>query len=186
MTPYEPMEFVITPETTYVLLEHIEHNRRIFTDGRNWPDPIGPTYIGYSLGRWIDSDGDGRFDALEVETRGFKGPRVYDATGIPLHHDNQSVIKERITLDKANRNMMLNEITVIDHALTRPWTVTKKYRRSPDAKPAWREYVCAENNPHIRVGTEEYFISADGYLMPTRKDQPPPDTRYFSQARKQQ
>src|SRR6266516_2905951 len=28
MTPYEPMEFVITPETTYVLLEHIEHNRR--------------------------------------------------------------------------------------------------------------------------------------------------------------
>jgi hypothetical protein len=186
MTPYEPMEFVITPETTYVLLEHIEHNRRIFTDGRNWPDPIGPTYIGYSLGRWIDSDGDGRFDALEVETRGFKGPRVYDATGIPLHHDNQSVIKERIALDKANRNMMLNEITVIDHALTRPWTVTKKYRRSPDAKPAWREYVCAENNPHIRVGTEEYFISADGYLMPTRKDQPPPDTRYFSQARKQQ
>jgi hypothetical protein len=39
----------------------------------------------------------GRYDVLEVETRGpFKGPRVYDFTGLPLHHDNQSVFKERI------------------------------------------------------------------------------------------
>jgi hypothetical protein len=25
------------------------------------------------------------------------------------------------------------------------------------------------------------MISADGYLMPTRKDQPPPDARYFKE-----
>jgi hypothetical protein len=29
------------------------------------------------------------------------------------------------------------------------------------------------------VGKEAYFLSADGYLMPTRKDQAPPDLRYF-------
>ena len=183
MTPYEPMEFVITSATTYVLLEHIEHNRRIFTDGRAWPQTIWPTYVGYSIGRWRDADGDGRFDTLEVETRGFKGPRVYDATGIPLHRDNLSVIKERITLDQANRNILLNEITVIDNALTRPWTVMKRYRRSAEAQPVWREYICAENNPHIRVGKEHYYVSADGYLMPTHKDQPPPDARYFSKGR---
>jgi hypothetical protein len=30
------------------------------------------------------------------------------------------------------------------------------------------------------IGRETYFVSADGFLLPTRKDQPPPDTRYFS------
>ena len=34
---------------------------------------------GYSIGKWVDTDGDGRFDVLEVETRGFKGPRRYEA-----------------------------------------------------------------------------------------------------------
>jgi len=184
MTPYEPLEFVVTPDTTYVLLEHIEHNRRIFTDGRSWPESIMPSYLGYSIGQWLDTDGDGRFDLLEVETRGFKGQRVYDATGIPMHDDNQSVIKERISLDKADRNVMHNEMTVIDHALTRPWTVTKNYRRSTEAQPVWREWICAENNPHLRVGKEYYFVSGDGFLMPTRKGQAPPDTRYFNTTRK--
>jgi hypothetical protein len=39
---------------------------------------------------------------LEVETRGFKGPRAYDETGLPLHVDNQSVFKERFYRDKAD------------------------------------------------------------------------------------
>jgi hypothetical protein len=43
----------------------------------------------------------------------------------------------------------------------------------------WREDICAENNVHVVVGKEEYFLSADGYLMPARKDQAPPDLRYF-------
>jgi len=34
---------------------------------------------------------------LEAETRGpFKGPRAYDATGLPLHFDNESVFKEAV------------------------------------------------------------------------------------------
>jgi hypothetical protein len=32
---------------------------------------------------------------------------------------------------------------------------------------------------HVVVGKEEYFLSADGLLMPARKDQAPPDLRYF-------
>ena len=89
--------------------------------------------MGYSIGKWLDTDGDGRFDALEVETRNFKGPRTYEPSGIPLHEDNQSIIKERISLDKADRDILHNEITVYDHALTRPWTVDKRYRRLRDA-----------------------------------------------------
>jgi hypothetical protein len=30
-----------------------------------------------------------------------------------------------------------------------------------------------------RIGKENYFLSGDGFLMPIRKDQPPPDLRYF-------
>src|SRR6266700_6516937 len=72
-------EYVIASETTYILIGGEDHYRRIFTDGRPWPTTIEPTYAGYSIGRWIDEDGDGRYDVLEVETRGpFKGPRAYD------------------------------------------------------------------------------------------------------------
>jgi hypothetical protein len=183
MSAYEPLEFIITADTTYVLIDHIEHTRRIYTDGRGWPAQIDPTFTGYSLGQWIDTDGDGRYDTLEVETRGFKGPRAYDASGIPLHFDNETVVKERITLEKSDRNLLHDEITTIDHALTRPWTVMKNFRRNPDPRPVWREYVCAEGNSHVEIGRQPYFLSADGYLMPTKKDQPPPDLRFFKAAK---
>ena len=140
-------------------------------------------FAGYSIGRWIDEDGAGRYDALVVETRGLKNPRTYDASGIPFHADGKTVIKERIYLDKADPNILHDEITVIDHALTRPWTVEKRYRRNADARPPWPEYVCNENNAQINVGKENYYLSADGYLMPARKDQAPPDLRYFKPTR---
>jgi hypothetical protein len=185
MAAFYPQEYIITPETTYILINNADHGRRIYTDGRDWPKEIEPTYQGYSIGKWIDEDGQSRFNVLEVETRGpFKGPRVYDATGLPLHHDNQSIFKERIYLDKADPNILHDEITVFDHALTRPWTVEKRYRRSADPQPVWLEYVCNENNAQISVGKDNYYLSADGFLMPARKDQPPPDLRYFKQTQK--
>ena len=180
MAGYQPFEFIVTPETTYIIIADQDHLRRIFTDGRDWPKEIEPTYQGYSMGRWIDEDGDGRFDVLEAETRGpFKGPRDYDLTGLPLHQDNQSTFKERIYLDKTNRNILHDEITVTDHALTRPWTVDKKLARNPNPHPDWPEISCPENIEQVFVGKEMYATSADGLLMPTKKDQPPPDLRYF-------
>jgi hypothetical protein len=180
MSAYEPIEFLISADITHVLIDHIEHTRRIYTDGRDWPTNIEPSFLGYSIGKWIDEGAIGQFNVLEVETHGFKGPRVYDASGIPLHVDNQTVIKERIFLDKADHNVLHDEITTIDHALTRPWTVIKSYRRNPNPRPVWRDYVCAEGNNHLEIAGESYFLSAGGLLMPTRKDQPPPDLRFFA------
>src|SRR5215831_2222824 len=38
MNMYDPMEVVITPEITYVLISHVNDSyRRIYTDGRDWP-----------------------------------------------------------------------------------------------------------------------------------------------------
>jgi hypothetical protein len=184
MMGFGPMEFVVTPHTTYILIGWHDHYRRIYTDGRDWPDYYEPSFSGYSIGRWVDVDGDGRFDVLEVETRGFKGPRAYDEAGLPLHVDNQSIFKERIYRDKADPNIIHDEITSIDHALTRPWTVDKKYVRNTDQRPGWPEFYTVEGNLQIGIGGENYFLSGDGMLMPARKNQKPPDLRYFTPATK--
>jgi hypothetical protein len=177
-----PMEIVVLPKTTYMMIEYLSMLRRIFTDGRDWPNDSEPSFMGYSIGKWIDEGGRGRYDVLEIETRNLKGPRAFDASGIPLHADNQTVVKERLYLDKADPNILHNEVTTIDHALSRPWTVTKTYHRVRD--PIWIEAICAEGNEHIRIGKDNYMMSADGYLMPAKKGQAPPDLRYFDQARK--
>jgi hypothetical protein len=182
MIAYEPIEVIVTPQTTYVRVDHLSEFRRIYTDGRAWPADIEPTFAGYSIGKWIDEDGGGRFDVLQVETRAIKGPHFYDANGIPFHQDGEAVIKERIHLDKNNPDILRDEVTVYDHALTQPWTVTRSYFRKRNAP--WYEHVCAEDNHHVLIGKESYFLSADGLLMPTRKDQPPPDLKYFKQAGK--
>jgi hypothetical protein len=184
MMTFLEQEYVVTPDTTYILLSGEDHYRRIFTDGRDWPADIIPTYQGYSIGRWIDQDGDGRYDVLEAETRGFKGPRAFDATGLPLAFDNQSIFKERFYLDRADPNILHDEITVIDHALTRPWSVDKRYKRNPNRQITWPEYYCTEGNNQVAIGKDNYFLSADGLLMPAHRDQAPPDLRYFKRTQK--
>jgi hypothetical protein len=186
MNVLQPMEIVVLPELTYILASDVHaYVRRIYTDGRPWPEDFAPAFQGgLSLGKWIDEDQDGRYDVLEIETRSFKGPRVYDDSGIPLHADNQSIIKERLYLDKADPNLLHNEITVFDHALTRPWTVSKTYRRGANARPVWLESECEEAQAHVQIGKEDYYLSAEGLLMPAKKDQPPPDLRYFTRPKK--
>src|SRR5262249_52587939 len=141
---------------------------------------LEPAFAGFSIGHWEDTDG--RHNTLVVETRGMKGPRTFDASGIPVHQDNETVVKERIYLDKANPDLLHDEVTTIDHALTRPWTVTRTYRRDRNAE--WEEFVCAEDNRHVAIGKEVYSVSDDGYLTPTRRGQPAPDLRYFNQPKR--
>jgi hypothetical protein len=171
-----PFELVVMPEVTYVALERLSQLRRIYTDGRAWPARLQHSTLGTSIGRWIDEDGDGRYDLLEVETRGIKGPHVYDASGIPFHPDESAIVKERIRLDRRS-DVLRNEITTTDSALTRPWTITRSYRRTRDYR--WSPYTCEADNQHVIIGKEDYMLSADGMLMPVRKDQQPPDLRNF-------
>jgi hypothetical protein len=183
MMAFGPMEWVVTPDATYILIGWHDHFRRIYTDGRDWPQSIQPAYAGYSIGRWIDEDGDGVYDVLLVETRAFKGPRSVDETGLPMHVDNQSIFKERIRRDKINPRILHDEMTIIDHAFTRPWTVEKRYVHNPNPRPEWTEFYTTENNAQVKIGKENYFLSWDGLLMPAKKNQPPPDLRYFKETR---
>jgi hypothetical protein len=175
-----PFEFIITPKTTYLLFEVMTSQpRRIYTDGRDFPTNEEPTYPGYSIGKWLDTDNDGRFDTLEVETRNLRLPRLFDQTGIMFHPDGQAVIKERIYQDKANPNLLYDEMTTTDNALTRPWSVKKSYTRLPSV--VWTENSCTEGLHDVFIGKEQYMLSADGILMPIKKGQAPPDLRYFDQ-----
>jgi hypothetical protein len=185
MTLFRPMEIVVMPDVTYVRIDHIrDSRRRIFTDGRAWSEDIRPSFDGYSIGKWIDSEHKGRFDTLEVETRYFKGPRAFEPSGLPLHADNQTVIHERFYLDKSDPDLLHNDMTVIDHALTRPWTVAKKYQRQKAEFPIWPEDMCVEGSGLVYIGNDMYFQSGEGFLMPAKKGQQPPDLRYFNQTKK--
>jgi hypothetical protein len=172
------MEFVLTPDTTFLLFgEPMRQLRRIFTDGRGWPAAITPSFSGYSIGRWDGDDGHGHASELVVETRGMRGPRSYDSSGAPFHVDNQTIVEEHMHLDAAKPDVLCDDMTVEDHALTRPWSVRRTYRR--ERNPVWLETICGEVEPQVRIGSEDYYVTYDGLLMPTRKDQPPPDLRNF-------
>ena len=177
MFAYEPMEVIVLPDTTYIHITFNSEFRRIYTDDRDFPKDEEPSFAGYSIGKWVDTDGDGRYDELQVETRNLKGPRIADPSGIPFHEDNQTIVKERIYLDNADPNILRDEVTIIDNAFTRPWTVTRGYRKA--AKTRWVEHSCAENNDWVFIEGDSYMIGLDGKLHPSRPGQTPPDLRHF-------
>jgi hypothetical protein len=180
MMAVRPMEIVVTPRETDILLEAFSTTRRIYTDGRKFPSDFEPRFTGYSIGEWQNTDGDGRFDTFLIETHGIKGPHTYDASGIPFHKDGEVTVKEKLYSDKSDPNILHNEITTMDHALTRPWTVARSYRRDPSQRePQWAEFSCSGDPTHVLIGNDYYALSPDGLLMPVRQGQTAPDLRYF-------
>jgi hypothetical protein len=178
MSGVSPFEFLFSPNVTHMLFERTEFSpRRIYTDGRDWPRTEQTWFSGYSIGKWLDTDSDGRFDTLEIETRHLRGPRVWDQSGMPMADDDQAIITERMSLDRNDPGILRDEMTTIDNSLTRPWTVLKTFKRRD--KVWWNEDNCIEGQAHVTIGKEVYFRSGDGTIMPMKKDQPPPDLKYF-------
>jgi hypothetical protein len=179
MMALQPLEIVITPDMTYFMFAALDSLRRIYTDGRKFQSDIEPSFTGTSIGQWQDTDGDGRFDTLLIETRAIRGPHIYDASGIPFHKDGEASTTEKVYADKADPNILHDEITVSDHALKRPWTVTRSYRRAAAAQPEWPEVACARDGSRVLVGNEYYRVSGEGLLMPAVRGQKRPDLKYF-------
>ena len=63
--------------------------RHIYLDGRDFPNNITPSFMGYSIGQWNNGK-------LSVETRGFK-PMFYDSNGAPV--SEQAVLYETMWID---------------------------------------------------------------------------------------
>jgi hypothetical protein len=137
MTMTYPMEVMQNDIQLNIYAEWMEQTRRIFVDGRPHPaaEDLDPTYYGDSIGHWEG-------DVLVADTVGLRGDTDLEASGLP--HSDQLDVKERIWL--ADDNTLKDEITLVDpKAYTKPWTVTKTYRRAP-AGFTLLPYVCLENN----------------------------------------
>jgi hypothetical protein len=132
-------EFVVTSKQSWILTENGPNVLRIYTDGRPHlsEDDIWPTFTGDSVGRWEG-------DTLVFTTIGLKGESgtIVDRTGAVLS-DRMHVLTR---LRKREDGMMEAVITIEDPvALTRPWTVTKTYRKL-EGDVRIMDYACAENN----------------------------------------
>lgn len=87
------IEVVSLPNKIIVLHEDLHEVRRIYTDGRDFPEDIeyANLAMGFSIGHWEGS-------TLVVESRGLK-PSVWDAAGMPISPD--AVVTERWYIDDA-------------------------------------------------------------------------------------
>ena len=41
----------------------------------------------------------------------------------------------------------------------------------PEIRAVWIDYDCSDGNQLVRIENQNYMLSGDGYLMPTRKGQ---------------
>jgi len=89
------IEVVEAPNKIFILHEDLHEIRRVFLDGREFPEGIDDAQLamGYSIGRWQGS-------TLTIETRGLK-TSVWDAAGMPFTAG--SVLTERWYLDDDDR-----------------------------------------------------------------------------------
>jgi hypothetical protein len=105
---------------------------------------------------------------LLVRTRGLKGPRVYEASGIRSRR-RADRHKGTVCLDDTNPDMLNDEITVIGHALTRPWTIVQNYTALPPSSRSGGRSKSATRQRACRDRQDDYFLSSDGLLMPARR-----------------
>ncbi len=135
----DPYEFVIRPDESWILTENGPNVMRIYTDGRKHLPDQWETYTGDSVGRWED-------DTLVFTTIALKGNRdgdnILDRTGLILSDKSHATTRMR----KINDNTIQAVITIEDpKALTKPWVVTKQFRKLPQGTRLY-DYGCAENN----------------------------------------
>ena len=127
--PY-PIEVIQNEQQLTILYESFHEVRRIFLDGRGFPDHLPPRAMGYSVGHWDGS-------TLVVETQQLSAGFV-DLNGQPLS-ENARVI-ERMSLSEDGQ-IYRSEMTIHDpENYNRPITRFREWRRTPET--VILEYDC--------------------------------------------
>jgi len=155
-------EFVVRPDVFYIIAENGGNTMRVYTDGRKLPgkEDTWGTYTGVSVGHWEG-------DTLVWETVGLKGDRdndsILDRTGLVL--SNEAKITTRMR--KVNGETLEAKMVIEDpKALTKPWTVTKQFRKDKPGLFLY-DYGCAENNrnPVDPATGKTHTLGSDGKLI---------------------
>lgn len=126
-----PIDVIVQPNRVVMLFEPLSQRRIINTDGRGHSDPadLDPTFSGESIGRWEG-------DTLVVDTIGIREDIAFDVSVAP--HSDAMHFSERI---QRVGDMLEDQFVVEDpKAFTRPWHVTRLYKRHPGLE--LKEYVC--------------------------------------------
>jgi hypothetical protein len=151
-------EFAVTPQQVWVLGENGPNILRIYTDGRDHPKPEDrwPTYTGDSVGHWEG-------DTLVFDTIATKGwseqDVIVDRTGLILSDQLRTVTRMRKVDDTTIEAQMVLEDP---KALTKPWNVTKRYRKVPAGTRVY-DYACAENNRNpVTESGQTLTLGSDG------------------------
>jgi hypothetical protein len=151
-------EFAVTPQQVWVLGENGPNILRIYTDGRDHPKPEDRwgTYSGDSVGHWEG-------DTLVFDTIAVKGwseqDVIVDRTGLILSDQLHTVTRMRKVDDSTIEAQMVLEDP---KALTKPWNVTKRYRKVPAGTRVY-DYACAENNRNpVTESGQTLTLGSDG------------------------
>lgn len=132
-------EFIVRPETTWIITENGPNIMRIYTDGREHPpaDELWPTFTGDSVGSWRDG-------VLTFTTISMIGDAhtILDRSGLTL--SGEATVATRMYL--TDEGLLRAELTIDDpQALQEPWNVTRHFKQMPKGTKAY-DYACAENN----------------------------------------
>lgn len=129
----QPFEVVMTPERTFMFFERDHAFRQIWTDGRDHPKDLEPTWMGDSTGKW---DG----ETFVVDSIGFNDRAWLDFYGHPRSEQLHLVERYR----RVDQNTLLLNFTVEDPtAYTKTWASdTKVYKLLPKKQAVMEELFC--------------------------------------------
>jgi hypothetical protein len=119
-----PFKIVQAPRLMMVLYEAETVFRQIFNDGRSLPSDPQPSWLGYSVGKWMG-------DTFVAETVGLNDKAPLDLLG----HPRSEAVRLTETFRRRDFGHMDMQITVDDpKTYTKPVTILVKYRLVPDTE----------------------------------------------------
>ena len=132
-----PFNIVQTPRIMMVLYEADTVFRQIFSDGRKLPDDPQPSWLGYSVGKWVA-------DTFVAETIGFNDKAPLDAMG----HPRSEALRLTETFRRRDFGHMDVQITIDDpKTYTKPVTILVKHRLLADTELI--EGFCNDNEKDL-------------------------------------
>jgi hypothetical protein len=137
-TPY-PWSMIQNDKLLVIVYEGGAHIwRKIFLDGRKHDPNAVETWLGDSIGHWVDND------TLVVETVGQTDKTWLDESGLP--HTKDMVVTEQFK--RTDEGHMEIVHTINDPgAYSKPWTFTT---HPTQLKGELIEYICQENNKDLQ------------------------------------
>lgn len=135
-SPY-PIQIIQTPGLITILHE-VGHNIRYIYMDQKAPANATPSFLGHSVGRWVE-------DTLVVETTALNTRTRIDEEGIV--HSGKLKVTEYIR--KVDDGQRLENIIHIDDpdSFIKPWDARRNFNWRPDLHLT--EYICEENNRNV-------------------------------------